>query len=260
MTRSRAVLFSLIAAAFALLGVSLVYGPPPLWAPAALLAALLAVVSLGVGFLNFGVFLRVVSRVPTREPCVAFTFDDGPHPVHTRRVMDLLERAGGRGTFFVIGEKVERYPDVVAELVERGHEIGLHSQRHDRLQNLRAEDAIVLDLEQNRAGIEAIVGIRPTLFRPPVGFSSPRTRVAVDRLGLEVVGWSARAYDGAANPTPDTIVSRILPRLEPGAIVLLHDARERGDDAPTSIAALEKLLELSSQRGLRAVTFSALRR
>jgi peptidoglycan/xylan/chitin deacetylase (PgdA/CDA1 family) len=259
-TRGRALLFTLLGASYALAGVSLVFGPPPIWLPASLMLALLVVVALGVGFLNLGVFLRVVSRVPTREPRVAFTFDDGPHPVHTRQVMDLLERAGARGTFFVIGEKVARLPEVVSELVRRGHEVGLHSQRHDRLQNLRAEEAIVLDLEENRAAVEAAAGVRPTLFRPPVGLSSPRTCVAVDRLGLEVVGWSARAYDGAASPEVDTVVRRILPHLEPGAIVLLHDARERGDEAPSSLAALERLLELSNQRGLRGVTLTQLRR
>jgi peptidoglycan-N-acetylglucosamine deacetylase len=259
-TSGRIILHALLVVSYAVCFASVWFGPPPVWLAATLLAALLGVVAAGVGFLNLGVFLRVVSRVATHERSVAFTFDDGPHPVHTRRVMDLLESAGARGTFFVIGEKVARHPDVVSELVRRGHEVGLHSQCHDRLQNLRTEQRIVRDLEENQATVEAAVGVRPSLFRPPVGLSSPRTSVAVERLGLEVVGWSARAYDGAASPDVETIVRRISPRLEPGAIVLLHDARERGDAAPSSLDALAKLLELSKQRGLRGVTLSELRR
>jgi peptidoglycan-N-acetylglucosamine deacetylase len=259
-TRARALLFSVLGASYGLVGVSFLLGPPPIWLPLTLLVALLGVVAAGVGFLNLGVFLRVVSSVPTGERRVAFTFDDGPHPVHTRTVMDLLERAGARGTFFVIGEKAARHPELVSELVRRGHEVALHSHGHDRLQPLRSEEVIVRDLEANCAAIEEIVGVRPALFRPPVGLSSPRTRAAVDRLNLEVVGWSARAYDGAANPGASTVVQRIVPHLQPGAIVLLHDAKERGDEPPTSLAALERLLDLSNERGLRGVTVTALRR
>jgi peptidoglycan/xylan/chitin deacetylase (PgdA/CDA1 family) len=231
---------------------------PPFWVSVALLSVLAIAVNVSIFFINLGVFHDVVSKVESGGKSVALTFDDGPHPVHTRKVLDILDQAGAKGTFFVIGDKAQAHPDVIAEIVRRGHEVGLHSFSHDHLLFMRPQSAIAKDIVRTQDAVEKASGVRPMLFRPPVGFSSPRTRVAVREAGVTVVGWSARAFDGAGRPTIDQIVRRIDPSLSDGAIVLLHDAAERGDAAPTSIDALPALLERLQARGLRAVTVSTL--
>ena len=99
----RAALASLVVAAYVIVGASIAFGDVPLAATAAVLLALVTVVHLGVFFLNLGVFVDVTSRGPTGRRAVALTFDDGPHPVHTRRVLDLLDAGGHKATFFVVG-------------------------------------------------------------------------------------------------------------------------------------------------------------
>lgn len=233
--------------------------PPPTFLIAATLLGLATMINLGTYFLNLGVFLDVESRATrSTEKAIALTFDDGPHPVHTRRVLDLLDAAGVKATFFVVGQKVDAHPDVVREIAARGHELGLHSYSHDRFLNMRYEPRIVDDLRRTQQAIERAASVTTTLFRPPVGFSSPRTRVAVKALGLRVIGWSARAFDGAGRPSVKQILDRIEPRIEAGAIVLLHDSAERGDLAPTSIEALPELLAVMRLRGFSGVTVSQL--
>ncbi|HTJ84790.1 MAG TPA: polysaccharide deacetylase family protein [Polyangiaceae bacterium] len=255
---ARVALALLVASAYTLVGWSLATAPPPIEISLAVLLGLATVVTLGVFFLNLGVFVDVISRGAADRSLVGLTFDDGPHPVHTRRVLDALDASGHRATFFVVGTKVEAHPDVVREIVERGHEVGLHGYDHDRFLNLRNEARIVRDLEKNRDAIERACGVRPRIFRPPVGFTSPRTRVAVRALGLAVVGWTARAFDGAGKPTQSAVLARVSRSLRPGGIILLHDARERGEDAPASVEALPALLDLLAERGLRSVTVTEL--
>jgi peptidoglycan/xylan/chitin deacetylase (PgdA/CDA1 family) len=254
----RLLLALLVVGAYAALLAALFSGAPPLWFVVTHLIALAATIHLGIFFLGLGVFVDVFVRGEKGSRSVALTFDDGPHPVHTRRVLDLLDAAGAKATFFVIGAKVDAHPEVVAEIVRRGHEVGLHSYTHDRLLFMRNESKIVADLVRTQDAVERAAGVRPRLFRPPVGFSSPRTRTAVRQLGLTVAGWSARAFDGAGRPSARVIVSRIARALEDGAVVLLHDASERGDAAPTSIDAIPELLGELKERGLAAVTVSTL--
>lgn len=258
MPPARVGLILLVATCYATLLAAALGKVPPLWFSITLLSVLAVWVNANIFFLNLGGFVDVVSKGEAGGKSIALTFDDGPHPVHTRKVLDILDGAGAKGTFFVIGEKAVAHPDVVAEIVRRGHEVGLHSFSHDHILFMRPQSAIASDILRTRDAVESASGVRSTLFRPPVGFSSPRTRVAVRETGVTVVGWSARAFDGAGRPTIDQIVKRVDRSLADGAIVLLHDAAERGDEAPTSIDALPSLLQRLEERGLRAVTVSAL--
>jgi peptidoglycan/xylan/chitin deacetylase (PgdA/CDA1 family) len=211
------------------------------------------VINLGTYFPNLQVFLDVVSRGPRGAGGVALTFDDGPHPVHTREVLDLLDAHGAKATFFIVGEKAERHPDVVREIGARGHDLAVHGNTHDRFLNMRNERRIADDVTRTVAIIERLTGQRTVLFRPPLGFTSPRTMVVVRELAMNVVGYSARAYDGLDVTNAERIVARVAPKLADGTIVLMHDAAENGDRKPSSIAALPGILAEMKRRGLAGV-------
>jgi peptidoglycan/xylan/chitin deacetylase (PgdA/CDA1 family) len=181
------------------------------------------------------------------------TFDDGPHPVHTRKVLDILDAKKAKATFFVIAKKAEAHPDVVREVLARGHAVGLHSYEHDRLFSMRAPSRVKADLTRGVSALEAILGARPELFRPPVGHTSPGIARVCDELDLVIVGWSVRARDGLGKASAGQVAARVRGGLADGAIVALHDARERGEEEPASVGALPEILEAISEARLDVV-------
>jgi peptidoglycan/xylan/chitin deacetylase (PgdA/CDA1 family) len=210
----------------------------------------------GVMIPQLAMFAPVILRLDSTHQEIALTFDDGPRPASTREVLATLARFDARATFFVLGEKVRAAPDVLREIADAGHEIGIHGDWHDRLLSLRNPRRIIADIERARDAVAAVIGKRPTLFRPPLGHVSPRTAVAAKRLGLTLVGWSVRSRDGLAGATADTVQRRVTAGLYPGAIILLHDAAERGEREPAGVAALPGILAEATRRGLRCVTIS----
>ena len=259
MPKARLLLVALVVAAYATIAWSVFVGFPPLWFLVSLAAIYAIVVNLGVGLLSMQLFVDVLRRGPRGSKGVALTFDDGPHPEHTREVLDILDAFGAKATFFVIGSKAAANPDVVREIARRGHDLGIHSFTHDHFLNLRLETRIEKEIVDSADLIEGLVGERPRWFRPPVGFTSPRVSVAVRKVAVDVVGWSERAYDGLDVTTAVKVVERLAPRLADGDIVLLHDATEKGDRKPASVGALIGILEAMRQRGLEGVKLSTWR-
>jgi len=224
-------------------GYSVLARPPPLpWAAAAL-AAYAGLLLGGVLVLRWRVFVDAVVDAPRGARGVALTFDDGPHPRWTPRVLDLLAERGAHATFFLMGRKAEKYPEVVRAIVERGHGVGLHSYAHDRLFALRGGRRVREDLERGIAALEKITGKRPSMFRPPVGHTTPVIGRVVDSLDLVVVGWTIAGRDGVSCARPEAVAARVRRDLRDGAIVLLHDAPERGDREPAAVRALPAILD-----------------
>jgi peptidoglycan/xylan/chitin deacetylase (PgdA/CDA1 family) len=154
---------------------------------------------------------------------VALTFDDGPHPDGTPAVLEVLAGAGARATFFVIGEQVLRRPHLAAEIVAAGHRIALHGHRH-RLQTRLGERAVRDDLRRGAAAVEDATGIAPRYHRPPYGIYSGAGLVAARAAGHEPLLWSRWGKDWRKFTTPERIARRAAGRLEPGDVILLHDA------------------------------------
>ena len=223
-----------------------------------LLVAIVGLVGLGVFFLPSGMFGRPLLGGDGSRPLVAITFDDGPDPEATREIMKLLEEGGHRGTFFVIGERALAQSELVREIAERGHALGNHSYFHSYLTPFRSARRLAAELDEAGAVMAAAAGIRPRWFRPPVGLLSPPVAEAACRAGLEVVGWTSTARDGWASTTVEAAVARLERGLRPGAILVLHDAVERGARAPIAPAVLRRLLGLLEARGLRSVTLDEL--
>jgi peptidoglycan/xylan/chitin deacetylase (PgdA/CDA1 family) len=193
-----------------------------------------------------------IERIPAAAGA-ALTFDDGPDPLCTPRLLDVLAEHGASATFFVVGERVEEHPELAAAIRERGHELALHGmthRRHDRLGEEEAREELV----RGAAAIEAATGARPRLYRPPFGASSPRLAALCAELGLQLGYWTAWGQDW--EPLPAQRIAALVARdLEPGAVVLLHDSAlyaERDDATPT-VDAVALIAATARERGLDLV-------
>jgi peptidoglycan/xylan/chitin deacetylase (PgdA/CDA1 family) len=254
MPPSRIVLWiaSLGGIAFAVRSVSI--GPVPTWIALLSLTAYGALILVGVLVPRYEMFGDVISRGDPERGGVALTFDDGPHPETTRRVLELLAESSAKATFFVLGDKATAHPDVVRDIAQAGHSLGVHGFHHDRLYALRPPSAVADDIARAQNAVESACGVRPHWFRPPIGQVSPRTAAGARRAGVEIVAWSVRSFDGIAGRDPERVAERVIRRLEPGAIVLLHDAAEHDDFTPAALQALPRVLTALAAKNLKALT------
>jgi len=235
----------------------LVIAPVPTWIALSALGVYVAIVLCGVFFLRLRMFVDAILKGPEDARGVALTFDDGPSPKTTPKILDMLKREGHKATFFVIGKKAEKHPELVKRIVAEGHALGSHSYLHPRLFSLLSLAGVRADLKRSLEVLETITGEKPTLFRPPIGHTNPRVGKVVRELGLTVVGWSVRAQDGVASADPERVFLRVARGLEDGAIVLLHDAAERDDFKPTSVEVLPRILAALHAKNLSCVKVSA---
>ncbi|HET6953720.1 MAG TPA: polysaccharide deacetylase family protein [Acidimicrobiales bacterium] len=158
-----------------------------------------------------------------RPAAVGLTFDDGPDPEVTPAVLDALAAGGTRATFFMLVDRAERHPGVVRRVVDAGHEVGLHGPDHRRLTTAGGDRGEVRRaLAAARARLEALAGVPVRWFRPPFGSQSVGTYLATRRAGLVPVVWTAEGEDWVDQPAA-RVADRVMERLRPGGIVLLHD-------------------------------------
>jgi peptidoglycan/xylan/chitin deacetylase (PgdA/CDA1 family) len=153
----------------------------------------------------------------------ALTFDDGPHPEGTPAVLDVLAAADARATFFVIGEQVERRPELIVRMLAEGHAVALHGYRH-RLQLRLRPAAVAEDIRRGAAVIGDAAGVAPAFHRPPFGIYSPAGLRVVREAGLSPLLWSRWGKDWRRFTTPRRIARRATGSLVAGDVILLHDA------------------------------------
>jgi peptidoglycan-N-acetylglucosamine deacetylase len=203
---------------------------------------------------GLGEALGIEMRLPGSEG-VAITFDDGPHPQGTPRVLEILRETGAPATFFLAGEQVERRPALAAEIVAAGHRVELHCHRH-RNQLRLTPRALLDDAERGRATIEEASGQEIHDYRPPYGIFSSSGLRAIRRRGWRPVLWSQWGEDWKGSATPTSIAKRATDGATAGDILLLHDAdyySARGSWARTA-AALPAILDELGGQGLRPVS------
>jgi len=157
-----------------------------------------------------------------RSAGIALTFDDGPHADGTPAVLDVLAEMNVTATFFLVGEQVEREPELVAKIVAAGHEVGIHCFRHRSLLRLSPRETSA-DIMRAARTIAAI-GARPRLYRPPYGVANLAAVAVARRHGWTPLLWSKDGRDWQARATPASIAGRILRRISAGDVILLHDA------------------------------------
>jgi peptidoglycan-N-acetylglucosamine deacetylase len=199
--------------------------------------------------------IGVPRRLPPGTEGVALTFDDGPHPEGTPALLDLLGEAGARATFFLIGEQVERWPEVAARIAREGHLVALHGYRHRTLLRVPPR-ALDRDLELGARVIEDATGVAPALYRPPYGIFSPAGLALARRRGYATLLWSRWGHDWRRFITPERIAGEVTRDLSHGDVLLLHDADHYNarDSWRNTLAAMPRILEELARRELKAVT------
>jgi peptidoglycan/xylan/chitin deacetylase (PgdA/CDA1 family) len=203
---------------------------------------------------NSIVFGRVLTHLPGDEPVVSLTFDDGPNPRATPRILDVLRRERVRATFFVLGRHAERWPEIVRRAALEGHQLGNHGYFHRKLHR-RTPAYVRDDLTRGTEQIVRASGVRPRHFRAPHGFRSPWVTPIASSLGQRTVGWSLGVWD-SARPGADAIAYRALEGMQAGSILLLHDGDgyDPDGDRLQTAEALPAIIEGLRGRGFRFTT------
>ena len=230
-----------------------------------------------------GVYVRAFCREKTDRKVVYLTFDDGPHPPETERVLDVLRERGARATFFLIGSNVSGNEAVLRRMLEEGHALGLHTYSHAGTFPLLSFDKMLADVNEGKRAVESVAGKKISLFRPPFGVTNPTIAKVVRTLGLQTVGWDVRSFDTMFCKSSEhsckqsvysfkqsehsckqsghsckqsghdwyvPVVERIMKQVRPGSVILLHD---RLDGASSHLALLLDSLAASGYDFTRAL-------
>ena len=215
-----------------------------------------AALRIGAGFALFycsyqirlGAYVRSLCRNRAAGRVVALTFDDGPDPEQTPRVLDTLRAHGVRATFFLIGSKAELHPEIVRRMAAEGHAIGIHTWSHTPGFPMLRSGAMAADILRCRESLREITGVETDLFRPPYGVTNPMVARAVKRTGSRCVGWSIRSLDTLRQRSREAVARRIRRRLGDGKVILLHD------DRPGAERLLAMVLNDLQRGGYRTAT------
>ncbi len=198
-----------------------------------------------------------LSRLPedaVRRGEVALTFDDGPDPEVTPRVLDLLDQFDARGSFFCIGRRVAAHPEIVREIARRGHRVENHTWSHPHLFACYAPAAQRQEMDRAQEAIADAAGRPPAFFRSPAGFRNPFLDRELWAAGLSLAAWTRRGYD-TMESDPDRVAARLLCGLAPGDVLLLHDGSAlSGGGNRVALEALPRVLAGLSARGVRSVS------
>lgn len=199
--------------------------------------------------------IRMAHTGTKKAKVIALTFDDGPNGRYTPQVLNILKKYDIKATFFVLGENVADYPEILKRTHQDGHTIAMHSYDHQFLPRL-SENAITENLTNNSQIIYKTIGLKPLLFRPPYGQCSVESRNAVRVLDLKTIMWSSSSDDYLANRiTAQKIASDIISLAGPGGIIMLHDG---GGDRHKTVQALPVIIETLQGNGYKFLTVNEL--
>ena len=217
------------------------------WQAALICLGITAVI---MGYATLSPSTRLLGPVTRRldRPGVLLTLDDGPDPATTPAVLDLLDRHQAKAVFFLIGDRVNRWPELAQEIVRRGHAVGNHSQTHPAASFwCLGPWRTWKEIAGCQATLQRVLGQPAAWFRAPVGHYNSFVHTALDPLGLRLMSWSCRGFDGT-DANVDRVLARLSKGLKPGAIVLLHEA------VPNCLAVLEGTLQRLQERQLRVLS------
>lgn len=228
------------------------FGEVPVWLYLLFVIIWIVITAIGSFQIRWNYHLQSLNHnYKTSEKVVSITFDDGPSPEFTKKVLSLLKSYNAKATFFLIGEKAEKYPELVKELLAEGHSIGNHSYSHSKNFGFFSKEKVAHDLERCNSVLKEITGKNIKMFRPPFGVTNPNIKKALRKSGHHSIGWSKRSLD-TTKLSEDKILLRLTTNLKPGDIVLLHDSSAK------SIIVLEQLLLFLQSHKLQSVSVNRL--
>ncbi len=226
---------------------------------AAVSAAVLAgtaAYTVGVQALAGGLRVGVVKRGPAR-PMAALTFDDGPDPEHTPRILDALATAGAQATFFMVGRQVEAAPAVARAVAAAGHDLGNHTYGHRHLWTLSPQ-ASIAEVDRGAAAVADVIGVSPRYFRPPWGTFNWAAYVRAGQIGEERILWSVRPEGWLVAAPAARMAEFVVRKAHPGAIVNLHDRGGHASTPAETCAALPRMIAGLRARGFEVVPLRVL--
>lgn len=174
------------------------------------------------------IYLKLFCKKQTTEKIVAITFDDGPDPIQTPKVLQVLREQQVPACFFCIGHKIKGNEQLVRQIVDEGHLIGNHSFCHANTFPLYTLSRMKKELQACQFALEQVTSQKIKLFRPPFGVTNPTVAKAVKILGYTPIGWSIRTFD-TQKPSKEKVLRHVRSKLRPGAIILLHDRMSDSD-------------------------------
>lgn len=201
--------------------------------------------------------INIISKETTYSDCqrypysVALTFDDGPYPEYTQKLLNILENENVKATFFVVGRHIQKYPELMKLIASKGHEFGGHTYNHTHIKNL-PKNKLLYELETTKAIIAAATGKQTYLFRPPGGQYDKKALRNVADYGYTTVLWSILPKDCENYITQENILANVLANTKTNDIILLHMGRQR------TLDALPKIICYLRLKGFKFVTISEL--
>jgi peptidoglycan-N-acetylglucosamine deacetylase len=190
----------------------------------------------------------VIKKGLTHHPKICLTFDDGPNPEITPLVLEILARNRIPATFFLVGYRAERSPELVARILANGHEIGLHTYDHYHAYQMFYKKSITT-IRQGKRVLDSLSTQPVTWFRPPWGALNLFQYLTLKQIGLKVVLWTANAVDWDSRTTPTEILERLLSKVRPGSIIVIHDAGGDPGAPENMLKALPEIIEQFKAKG-----------
>ncbi len=235
--------------ALVLLILANVFVHAPWWGYVLLVLGYTGTVFWGCATISSDFFLPIVCSANTNEQVVTLTFDDGPHPIHTTRILDVLKSYEVRATFFCIGKNIKGKDAIISRMKEEGHIIANHSYSHDFWFDMFNSTKMLGDMRHTDREVLRITGSIPKFFRPPYGVTNPNVRRAISAGGYIPVGWSIRSMDTVAKDK-GKLMAKVMGNIKNGDIILLHDSMEITADI------LPELIDEIGKKGFRIIPLS----
>ncbi|MDL4840856.1 polysaccharide deacetylase family protein [Aquibacillus rhizosphaerae] len=195
----------------------------------------------------------IVLRGPQTEKKVALTFDDGPDPRFTPQILDILKKYNVKATFFLMGARVNAYPDLVERIIEEGHIVANHTYWHPNLVEEADLDTLEREVNKTENMLNEQIGYRTNLFRAPYGFLYNELVEKLSDLNYTVVGWSVDSLDWQESP-PKDIAYNVLSNVHPGAIILMHDGADWEGNRTNTIKSLRQIIPSLKEQGFEFET------
>lgn len=223
------------------------FGEVPAWLYVLFVFIWISITAIGSFQIKLNYHLQSLNHnFKTSGNYISITFDDGPNPEFTPKVLSLLKKNKAKATFFLIGKNAEKHPEIVRQIIEDGHTIGNHSYSHPKNFGFFSSEKVIAEVKQTNSILREIAGKEVKLFRPPFGVTNPNIKKALKNTGHSSIGWSKRSFD-TANISEESIFKRITSNLKKGDIVLLHDTSSK------TLAVLERLLLFFESHKLQSV-------